>query len=173
MHGNSNIKWVSSFSGMILTGQSRSTRRRTCPIAHIFVTDLTRTGLGSNRASEMRGQGLKDVIKNIFLYSSWDLPSPGILCSALWWLFTDVSEQSIGPIFKGQVIIRGFTDPWKWDPIGFAETSVRNYIAQYSRRAEISSNSERKPEIYILLVQHAVPYFITCLSITYSCVWSA
>ena len=102
MHGNSNIKWVSSFSGMILTGQSRSTRRRTCPIAHIFVTDLTRTGLGSNRASEMRGQGLKDVIKNIFLYSSWDLPSPGILCSALWWLFTDVSEQSIGPIFKGQ-----------------------------------------------------------------------
>ena len=171
--GTCRWRWVSSCSGKILTGHNRSTRWRTCPIANIFITNLTWTGLGSNRASEMRGRGLKEFIKNNVLYSSWDLSSSGILCSALWWLFTDVSEQPICPIFKVQVILRGFTDSWRWDPIGCPETSVRNYAAQYPRRAEISSNSGWKPEIYIRLAPDTVSYFITCLCITYGCVWSA
>lgn len=37
-----------SLSGMILTGESRSTRGITCPSAALFVTNSTCTGLGLN-----------------------------------------------------------------------------------------------------------------------------
>jgi hypothetical protein len=33
-----------------------------------------------------------------------DMCSSGILRGVGWWLFTDVSGQRIGPIFKGQVL---------------------------------------------------------------------
>jgi hypothetical protein len=35
---------------MTLTGENRSTRRKTCPSATLYVINLTRTGLGSNPA---------------------------------------------------------------------------------------------------------------------------
>jgi len=82
-------------------------------------------------------------------------------------------EKKYRCIFKGQEILLGFTDPFKMRPIGCSETSVRIYTAQYPRRAEILSTSGRKPEFCIRRVQHTVAYFITSLSINYSCVWNA
>jgi hypothetical protein len=49
----------------------------------------------------------------------WDLRSSGILCVVVRQLFTDVSGQRIGPIFKGQESENG-TEM-------YPETSVNNY----------------------------------------------
>ena len=51
-----------------------------------------------------------------------------MLHSADWYLFTGVSIQSTGPIFKVFVLL----DPWWRGPVGCPETSVTNY--QYTLR---------------------------------------
>ena len=54
--------------------------------------------------------------------SNRDIRSSGILCSLDWWIVTDVSEQSVGTIFKDQAA-------WhlKMGPTDYPETSVNNY----------------------------------------------
>ena len=49
--------------------------------------------------------------------STWGLLSSGTLCSADGQLGNTISEQLIGPIFKGQVVQAGFglPDPWRVD----------------------------------------------------------
>jgi hypothetical protein len=42
------LRRVSSICGMILTGDNRSVRRKTCPSATLSTTSLTWTELGSN-----------------------------------------------------------------------------------------------------------------------------
>jgi hypothetical protein len=41
-------RWVWSTGGMILTGEIKSTQRKTCPSATLSTTYLTWKGLGSN-----------------------------------------------------------------------------------------------------------------------------
>jgi hypothetical protein len=42
---------------------------------------------------------LRQQFVDVFI--AWDLRSSGLLRGVVWWLFTDVSEQRIGPIFTG------------------------------------------------------------------------
>jgi len=41
-------EWIWSIDGMTVTGESRSTRKTTCPIVSLSTTDPTWPGLGSN-----------------------------------------------------------------------------------------------------------------------------
>jgi hypothetical protein len=41
--------WVCSTDGKVLTGEHRSTQRKTCPSAILCTINLTRIGLGSNQ----------------------------------------------------------------------------------------------------------------------------
>jgi hypothetical protein len=59
------------------------------------------------------------------------LRSSEVLRSVDWWFVTEVSGQSIGPIFKDQAV-QFFSSPWtvlhlKVVPISCPETSVTNY----------------------------------------------
>jgi hypothetical protein len=69
------------------------------------------------------------------------LLSSGMLRGAERQLLTDVSGQSIDPIFRGSSSL-ALLDPWRWDPIGCPETSVR-----YCLPAPRNIPSWRKREI--------------------------
>jgi len=70
-----------------------------------------------------------------------DLHSCGILPNLQRQFLADILGQFIEPILKGQEIQVGFFDTWKLRPIGYPETSVRNY--PYSLRDDIEQRSSR------------------------------
>jgi hypothetical protein len=71
----------------------------------------------------------------------------GLLLSVEWWFCTDVSEQSLGSIFKGQEVQEGNTGP-----IGCPEKSVENYHSTLRNIPE-----ERRP---LLLPLSKLKFFI-------------
>ena len=83
---------------MILTGENRSTRRKTCRSATLSTTNPTWTDPGSN-------QGLcnERPATNRLSHGT----ASRMLRSLDWQLFTDVSGQLIGRIFKDQAVRGG------------------------------------------------------------------
>jgi hypothetical protein len=75
----------------------------------------------------------------------------GLLCTENWWFLTHVSEQLMGPIFKGQESKKKIKSLMKWS-IGCAKMLVRNYYLLQNSPEVCSSQHMYRSEMCVNIV---------------------
>jgi hypothetical protein len=64
-------QWIWSCGGMILTGENRRTRRKTCPSATLSNTNPTRTGLRANAGLRCEMPATNRTATGLFYWRKW------------------------------------------------------------------------------------------------------